>query len=98
LLKLLKTLTAVAPAAVFLIVVLNSRIRLHQQFDEWILPDVWMFDLTVWLLAPLIYILPSFEKGSRIENLKLIYWIAFGVLTFIYGSVFVFLSIEAIFL
>jgi hypothetical protein len=94
LLKLLKILTAVAPVTVFLFAVLNSRIRLYQQFGEWILPSVWMVDLTIWLLAPVVYLLPSFKKDSWRANLKLVYWIAFIVLSFLYGTGFAFIAWE----
>jgi hypothetical protein len=43
----LEILTAVAPAAVIVIAVLNSRIRPHQQLGERFLHDFWVLDLIV---------------------------------------------------
>ena len=93
-LKQLKILVALVPAATVFLAVLDSRIGLHQQFGEWFLPQVWMIDLTVWLLAPLVYCLPKSQKDTWQANLRMVYWIAFFVLSLFYGVVLVFTAWE----
>jgi len=90
----IKLVLATAPVLIWLCLLIESRLRLFLKFGEWFLPQVWMVDLTVWLFAPLVYMIRNENSVRWKNNLRLIYWIAFGVLTFLYGSIFLFITID----